>query len=213
MKPSIFAKEDMILLRRPVAVALTSVALAIVVYVSVDFLHQSVNGSYQRARSQFEQVQTSIQQIAQEESTIVEYIGRYREMVQDALFEEEDRLAVLENVQAIRQENRLFPVSVEMQEQASSMLVYAPEEIAPGEPVQLRYSMMEVRFPLLHEADFFRMMESLLGSRGFFMPTTCQLRPTVGTQGYTEVAENVAATCDFVWFTFQINPPEPMYVE
>jgi len=213
MKAPLFSKEDMTLLRAPVLFAVGCAGLAILLYAGSNVLNSTVSSAYTQARGQFEQVQTSIQQIAQEEATIVEYIDRYRDMVDDALFEEEDRLAMLERVQSIRQQLRLFPVQIEMEEQAAKMLSYPLDELTPGEPVQMRLSPMRISFALLHEEDFTGLMTELLNSRGYFLPMACELSSTVGARGYVEVADNLAAECDLVWLSYLVNPPEPVYVE
>lgn len=213
MKAPLFTKDDMTLLRVPVLFALGCAGLAILLYVGSNVLNSSVSNANSRARAQFEQVQTSIQQIAQEEATIVEYIDRYREMVDDALFEEEDRLALLERVQSIRQQLRLFPVEVEMDEQTVQMLSYPADELAPGDPVQIRLSPMRIRFSLLHEEDFTGLITALLNSRGYFLPVACEMSSTVGSQGFVDVEDNLAAECNLVWISYLVNPPEPVYVE
>jgi len=213
MKAPLFSRDDLSLLRAPVFFAVVCASLAILMYAGSKFVNSSVSNAYALARGQFEQVQTSIQQIAQEEGIFVEYIDRYREMLDDALFEEEDRLAILERVQSIRQQLRLFPVEIEMEEQAAVMLSYPSEVLIPGEPVQIRLSPMRISFSLLHEEDFTGLMTELLNSRGYFLPMACELSSTVEARGYVEVADNLAAECDLVWLSYLVNPPEPVYVE
>ncbi len=213
MSATVFSKEDMVLLRKPVMVALASLTFAVVIYLLAGYLNSSARDANNLAQSQYDQVQTSIQQIAQEEATIVEYIDRYREMVDDALFEEEDRLALLERVQFIRRELRLFPVDIEISQQTVHPLTYAPEEITPGEPVNLLLSHTRISLPLLHEDDFAGLMKELLASRGHFIPYLCMLRSTVGQQGYVDVADNLAAECRMYWLTFLVNPPVTVNVE
>jgi hypothetical protein len=112
--------------------------LAGAAYLAVSYFNTSAASRFQNVQSQFVQVQTSIQQIASEEATFVEYIDRYRMMVEDGVFAEEDRLGLLERVQEIRLGGRLYPVTVEIDSQGLSSLAYPPEEILPGQAVDIQ---------------------------------------------------------------------------
>lgn len=213
MTAPLFSKEDMTLLRKPIFLTMISLGFSALLYVTVDYVNGFASTTYNQTRLQFEQVQTSIQQIAEEEATIVEYIDRYRQMVDDALFEEEDRLALLESVQSIRRALRLFTVDIELDQMVGHTLSYPPEEIAPGEPVQLQMSPMRINFALLHEEDLAGLVTELMASRGYYIPVTCQIRSTVGPLGFVEVADNLSAECEFLWLSFLVNPPETVNVE
>ncbi len=213
MSTPIFSKDDVVLLRKPVMVALACVSFSVILYLLVGYLNTAASNANQLAQSQYDQVQTSIQQIAQEEATIIEYIDRYRQMVDDTLFEVEDRLALLERVQTIRSALRLFPIDVEIAQQSSHPLSYAPEEVSPGEPVNLLLSHVRMSLPLLHEEDLTGLLNELLAGRGHFIPYLCMLRSTVSQQGYVAVADNLAAECRFYWLTFQVNPTVAEIVE
>lgn len=136
MKPeSILTPEDLRLLRRPFLILMVSTTVSLLLYLGTGFMNSSATARFQSVQSQFVQVQTSIQQIATEEATFVEYIDRYRMMETDGIFEDEDRLALLEYFQSIRKQARLYPVEIEIGGQGSQLLNYPPEELLPGSPV------------------------------------------------------------------------------
>jgi len=205
-KDVLFSPEDLQLVRRPGAALLICSVLAGAVYLLVDNLNTSAAFRFQTAQSQFVQVQTSIQQIASEEATFVEYIDRYRMMVEDEVFSEEDRLRLLENVQAIRLDGRLYPVTVEVDSQGSSILAYPPEELLPGQPVEIRFSTVSLEFDSLHEEDFTRVMSEFLRGRGLFVPIACLLDSVADDAGYVRVEPNLNVSCELIWFTLNLNP-------
>lgn len=203
---TLFSPEDLQLLRRPALMLFVSVVLAAVVYLGSQYMNTSAAQSFQLAQNQYVQVQTSIQQIASEESTFVEYIDRYRLMVEDGVFEDEDRLALLEFVQAIRQQSRLYPVELFVQGQASQMLAYSPEELLPGSEVQLRFSDVNLSFESLHEDDFANLMTQFLAGRGLFLPTSCQIQKTELESQFDTVSANLTSECNLIWFSLNLNP-------
>jgi hypothetical protein len=205
-KATLFSPEDLVLIRRPAAALMVCVVLAGAVYLIVNYLSTSAVSRFQAAQSQYVQVQTSIQQIASEEATFVEYIDRYRMMVADEVFSDEDRLRLLEGVQEIRLEGRLYPVTVEVGSQDSTMLAYPPEELLPGQPVEIRYSTLSLAFDSLHEEDFTRVISEFLKGSGLFIPTACVLDSVADDVGYIEVEPNLNVICELIWFTLNLNP-------
>jgi len=205
-KENLFSPEDLLLVRRPAYALLICSVLAGAAYLLVNNLNASAAFRFQTAQSQFVQVQTSIQQIASEEATFVEYIDRYRMMVEDEVFSDEDRLRLLENVQALRLDGRLYPVTVEVDSQGSSMLAYPPEELLPGQPVEIRFSTVRLEFDSLHEEDFTHVISEFLKGRGLFLPISCVLDSVADEAGYIDVEPNLSVNCELVWFTLNLNP-------
>jgi hypothetical protein len=204
-KPGLFSPEELTLIRRPVAVLVVCSVLAGVVYLVVNYLHTNAVSQFQSVQSQYVQVQTSIQQIASEEATFVEYIDRYRTMEEDDVFADEDRLRLLESVQEIRLEGRLYPITVQVDSQSSTALAYPPDELLPGPPVQMRFSTVSLEFSSLHEDDFVRVMTEFLQGPGLFVPITCLLDSVVD-EGFVKVEPNLNVSCELIWFTLSLNP-------
>lgn len=203
---NLFSPDDLALLRRPTSILVVALVVAVVSYLVVSYLNTNATNRYQFSQNQFVQIQTSIQQIASEETTFVEYIDRYRMMVEDEVFAEEDRLSLLESVQAIRREGRLFPVTVDIESQGSSMLQYSPAELVPGQPVELRFSTVKLEFDSLHEDDFTHLVSEFLSGLGLFVPIACLLDSDAGDEGFEELGPNLNAVCEFIWFTLNLNP-------
>lgn len=205
-KPGLYSPEDLKLIHRPALVMLVCSVLAGAAYLAVSYFNTSAASRFQNVQSQFVQVQTSIQQIASEEATFVEYIDRYRMMVEDGVFAEEDRLGLLERVQEIRLGGRLYPVTVEIDSQGLSSLAYPPEEILPGQAVDIRFSTVSLEFDSLHEEDFARVLTEFLRSRGLFVPTYCLLDSVNDGASFVNVEPNLNVSCELIWFTLDLNP-------
>jgi len=204
----LFNKDDVAVLRRPVLACIVAGLVSAGVFFGVTFLSRSADAAYAQAQAQYDQVQTAIQQIATEEATIVRYLDRYREMVADGIFLEEDRLLLLERVQDLRRRMRLFPVTVDVGEQGSQMLTYPPEEVLPGDPVSLQFSRMGLEFAAVHEDDFINVIDELLRAPGLFQPVNCQLLTTGDSGDFGELTENLEVECELDWYTFNLTPPE-----
>jgi hypothetical protein len=205
-KPTLFSPEDLTLIRRPAAVLIVCSVIAAVAYLAVNYLNTSAVSRFQSVQSQYVQVQTSIQQIASEEATFVEYIDRYRMMEGDQVFADEDRLRLLESVQEIRLEGRLYPVTVEVDSQSGTALSYPADELLPGQPVELRYSTVSLEFSSLHEEDFARVITEFLRGPGLFLPIACLLDSVTDDEGFVKVEPNMNVSCELIWFTLNLNP-------
>jgi hypothetical protein len=207
-KQPMFSKDDLALLRRPALACAVAAGVSAAMFFGIGYMSSSANAAYARAQSQYQQVQSSIQQIATEESTIVRYLGRFREMQADGVFEEEDRLRLLERVQDLRSRMRLFPISVEVGEQGNQILTYPPEELLPGDPVALQFSRARLEFAAVHESDFANVIEELLSAPGLFQPVSCQLLASGAAEDFSELGENLDVDCELDWYTFNLSPPE-----
>ncbi len=210
---ALFNKEDLTLLRRPALACFIATVVAAGVYFGVTYFSSSASAAFARARAQYDQVQTAIQQIATEESTIVRYLGRFREMEGDGVFLEEDRLRLLERVQDLRRRMRLFPITVEVAEQGRQSLSYPPEELLPGDPVDLQFSRARLEFAAVHEGDFAHVIEDLLQAPGLFLPVSCQLLATGAAADFSTLDENIDVECELDWYTFNLTPPQEVPVE
>ncbi len=207
---NLFAPDDLVLMHRPAAVLGVCVILVLAIYLAVKSLNAAASLRSQTAQAQYTQLQDSIQQIASEEATFVEYIDRYRIMEQNQVFAEEDRLALVEFVQNIRQQSRFFPVQIEIGEQGSEVLAYPPEELLPGQPVELRFSNISMDFSALHEGDFAGLMSKFIRANGLIVPIECNLTSVLDEgQGFVDVAPNLEASCELLWFTMNLNPGVP----
>lgn len=205
---NLFDKQDLFSLKWRILTAVLSLAIAAGIYYAADFLNADMTIAVRVARSNLQNARTSVDQIEQEEATIIEYIGRYQGLDADGIVSPEDRLILLETITNIRDNNDLFPITLNIGEQASLALLYDPAETSPGGPINLKSTELELSLPLLHEGDLTSLLDELLNSPGLFLPQECTMRlnnPAI--TNYIMLGQHQTATCSLLWFTFDVNPP------
>jgi hypothetical protein len=202
------SKSDLMLLRNPVISFLVLSILALVTYVSATRLQQLANDNLSAARVYFDQVSSSVTQIAQEEETIIRYIDRYIQIDTDGVVSAPDRLQFLERMDSIRESLQLYALDLEMGEQISYVMPYPPQDPLPGEPVTVNQTSIDLELPLLHEGDLVRMLDQLLSMPGLFLPTQCLITlDSISTDNFTQLRENLVSRCRVNWFSFELTPP------
>jgi Asp-tRNA(Asn)/Glu-tRNA(Gln) amidotransferase C subunit len=202
------SKSDLMLLRNPVISFLVLSILALVTYVSATRLQQLANDNLSAARVYFDQVSSSVTQIAQEAETIIRYIDRYIQIDTDGVVSAPDRLQFLERMDSIRESLQLYALDLEMGEQISYVMPYPPQDPLPGEPVTVNQTSIDLELPLLHEGDLVRMLDQLLSMPGLFLPTQCLITlDSISTDNFTQLRENLISRCRVNWFSFELTPP------
>lgn len=205
---NLFDRQDILSLKWRILTAVFSLSIAVGIYYVADYLNTDMTRAVRTARANLQNARTSVDQIEQEEATIIEYIGRYQELDADGIVRPEDRLILLERITEIRDNNDLFPISLNIGEQSSLALLYDPAEPSPGGPIRLNTTELELSLPLLHEEDLSSLLRELLSSPGLFLPQECIVRlnnPSITS--YIMLGQHQTATCNLLWFTFDVNPP------
>lgn len=204
----LFNKEDLLNLKWKILLAIFSICLAGGIYYGADIVNTDMNNSLRTARAELQRAQTDIDQIEEEEATIIEYIGRYQDLTDAGIVNNEDRLQLLEMFAQIRENNDLFPISVNIGEQSSLRLLYDQFEPDPGGPIDLNVTSLELSLPLLHENDLTHLLDELLSSPGLYLPEECSvgLRNPNATN-FIVLGQHLEANCDLLWFTFDVSPP------
>lgn len=202
------SNTDLMLLRNSAIsfVLLTTVAIAI--YISASGMQRTANDNLSTARVYFDQVSTSVTQIAQEEETIIRYIDRYIQLDADGIVADQDRLSFLERMTNIRETLQLYAMGISMGEQINYVVPYPPEDPLPGQPLTLHQTPINLELSLLHEGDLIRMFDRLLSLPGMFQPTECMVDlDSSSAQGMTQLRENLTSRCRINWYSFDLTPP------
>lgn len=205
----LFDKQDIFSLKWRILTAVVSLSIAIGIYFAASYLNTEMSRSVRSAQANLQNARNSVDQIEQEEATIIEYIGRYQELDSDGIVSPEDRLVLLERITQIRDNNDLFPISLNIGEQSSLRLIYDPTESSPGGPINLNATELEISLPLLHEGDLTNLLGELLGSPGLFLTRECEMslnNPSI--TNYIMLGQHQSASCNLLWFTFDLNPPQ-----
>tara|TARA_R110000772_G_scaffold29023_8_gene72849 strand:+ start:251 stop:895 length:645 start_codon:yes stop_codon:yes gene_type:complete len=205
---SLFNKQDYFALKWKILTALLCLSIAVAIYLIANFINEDMNRAVNIARSELQNARTSVDQIELEEATIIEYIERYQDLEIEGIVNDEDRLLFLELITEIRENYDLFPISINIGEQSTLRLLYDPAEREPGGPINLNATELEISLPLLHENDLTRLLDALLSSPGLFLTRECSIKllnPAI--TNFIVLGQHQTATCDLLWFTFDIDPP------
>ncbi len=152
-------------------------------------------------------VSGQVREIERAEEIIINNIDRYNRMVEDTVMDEEDRVALLEDVRKIREEHQLFPITVELFEQERLELSYGPEVETPDEQLSLRLSRIQVLLPLLHEADLQRFLNDFTGGGRLVLTNQCEINQTASVNDIgLQPLQHQMASCEFLWFTMRREP-------
>lgn len=203
-----FPSRDLMLIRWPLLTLLVGVLVAVVAATWIEDLHQRTTTELNNAQRELRETRRSVDQIETEEATLRRYIDRFEQLSQRGVVSAEDRLGLLETVARVREQYHLFPVNISIGEQSRMQVEYPPDEAEPGGPVELRYSVVELSLPLLHEEDLLRLLASLQEAPGLFQISSCQLRRAGVERQYHYLAQHFNADCDLFWYTFS-RSPEP----
>ena len=205
----LFTKQDILGLKWKILLAVLCLMLAGGIYYYADIMNTQMARNLQIARGNLQLARTNIDQIEDEEATIIEYIGRYQELETDGVVNPEDRLQLIERITEIREDNDLFPISVNIGEQLSMELLYDQFEQDPGGPININSTTLELSLPLLHENDLTRLLDGLLNTPGLYMPQECIISlSNPNATNFIVLAQHQRANCVVSWFTFNVNPPQ-----
>lgn len=203
-----FKKADYWLIKWPLLSLLLGLCLVSGLYLGLNSLDTAAAAELRQARNELNEVRDSVAKIEEEESTIIEYIGRYEQLAEDGVVAEEDRLEFQETMAELRTEFSLFPVTLSFAVQTALPLEYSDDVDDPGRPIILHSSLVDISMPLLHEDDLSRLLSALLARPGLLQPLTCSLsanrRPTAG---YIYLSQHFEAACSLQWYTLLL-PPE-----
>jgi len=204
MTLSEFRKEDYLGLVWYFALLAVCLALVGVIYYGVSTLDATATRELNVARGDLSNAQASLEQIQQEEVAISSYIAPYLALA-DGAASGTDRLEMQETFAQIRSRFSLFPINLDIQQESSYTLPYAPEIARPGGPVNLLISKIDTAVPLLHENDLANYLEAVVAAPSLVFPTNCTLTAsTRDRQAFLRLGQHLQASCSFLWYSFQV---------
>ena len=207
---SILNKDDYLDIKGQIAFAIIGIILAAGIYLGAESLSADSLLDLRVAQSEFDVSRSRVELIEEEESRVIEYIERYKVLEGEGAVKDEDRLLMHELIAQIRAEHNLFPVALNMAEQATQNLSYPPELRDPGDPVALRSSIIKLTLPLLHEEDLTRLLNGLLDSPGLFQTKQCNItQQSQNLRNFVVLSQHFAASCEILWYSFDLEPPPP----
>lgn len=202
----LFTRKDLLSLKWRFLIAFICLLVAPSLFFGMQYIDIEINNSLQRAQADLRNARSQIEQIEQEEATIIAYIDRYQELLEEGVVLPEDRLQFLEVFAEIRETYDLFPIALKVPEQSNIRLLYPPGE--SGGIVNLNSTEVEINIALLHEQDLSRLLQSLLlESPGLFQVKECQITlNNANATNFLFLGQHQRATCNILWYTFDISP-------
>jgi hypothetical protein len=202
-----YHKDDLLLIKGHILAFVLCLLLIGGIFWTVRYIDNSAEAELQQARSQIDSVRSSMDRIQSAEEVAKQYIDQYQRLQMNGVVGEEDRLHLLELLSQIRAEHQLFPVSINIHEQAELALPSENNADGSGQPVKLRSSVLDISFPLLHEEDLSRLLGELLRSSWFLQPASCQIdNNNKGNTTYYYLGKHFSASCSLYWYTFNVAP-------
>jgi len=201
-------KEDLAWLKWWLVLLAICLSIAIGGYWSALYYRGELRQLEFGTRSNFDILLQEVTQIEESEQIIVENIDRFNSLAANGLLDEEDRVSLLEDIQRIRDNFRLFPIDVEIREQTSRTLDYEEGVEFPEEFISVRSSTIAVRLPLLHEEDLTRFLNAFLGAGRLMVTTSCTITDSaISPEDELEIVAHQIASCSFIWYTFRRELP------
>ncbi len=202
-------RQDRALLKTPAILLAIAALCGAFLTAGPIYFRNSQHSALQTARTDRETRATVLQQVEDEKKTIERNINQYRK-IEAELIGEENRLALIEAVNQTRERHKLFPVQIEIEPQRPAIekpkvpgLESTPADAATG--LNMKASRIKITLPLLHEEDLGIFLNELKQHIGLFVVEACSIRRTGSTltAGKAELTENLSASCQVLWLTFQ----------
>jgi hypothetical protein len=147
-----------------------------------------------------------------EEATVIRYIDQFERIRRDGIYGDPNRLLLLERLNALRQQQRLYPISIQIGEPVELNIVYPPEDPLPGDPVYLKSSQLSLAADILHEGDLLRILSVLAESSFLLQPVRCSLAPTnIGQSSFDSVTSNFQTRCEVRWYNLELRTSAEEY--
>ena len=132
-----------------------------------------------------------------EKDLIVRYLGSYQQLQKRGFAGDEQRINWLDALRVTNQQAELFGVDYDIGTQKPYPFAAS---LNPGQ-VQLRESVMKLRFRLLHEEDLLRFLDLLSRQgAGIYTVDQCTLK-RLDTRGVIRYQPNLTAECELAWIT------------
>ena len=201
-----YNKEDLLLIKVRLLIFVMCVILAGGIFWGTRYIENSAVKELQQTRNEMDNVRSAIATIQADEVTVKNYIDTYRSLQTKGVVGTEDRLQLLELLAQIRTQHELFPVNLNIGQQAELNLAYQNTAGSTGQSVKLRSSVLEISFALLHEEDLSRFLDDILGDSQFLQPAACQLSANnVSNTNYYFLDKHFTASCSLYWYTFNVS--------
>jgi len=186
----------------PLILLSVSVLISAGIYIFVQSVSVQAAARAEVLSEQLNGLHNSIADIAQEESTIVQFIDQYQVIVDSGRLLAEDRLQLLQTLDNLRIEMGLENMSVGIDnQQRTDLRNHFSLHDAPR-PFYLTSSQLNLKFSLLHEQDLIRFLSALQQASSLSIVDQCTLTESADQAG---TLARFAAECKITWITFDVE--------
>lgn len=196
-------RKDLLPLRWPLA---TFAAVVLAAVVLIDYS----GDKYALQRQRVDQANAQVAEASQryydsdlEKETITRYLPQYRELQQRGFIGSENRINWIDALRIADQQAGGFGVQYQLSAQGPYKGLLSGDPIA----TRLRRSTMDIRFGVVHEAQFLAFLDALESQgAGMYALRACSLEPVHKDQPRPRT-QNLTARCAIDWVTL-IPPSE-----
>lgn len=194
-------QADLHAIRTPSLVLAVMLAVAAAAVYYTDRLVVGARQQLTQQEAQLREARIRLQKSGEEKDVIVRYLGAYQQLQRRGFVGEEQRINWLDGLRLTNQQADLFGVDYEIGVQKP----YAhAADLNPGQ-IQLKESVMKLRFRLLHEEDLMRFLGILARQgAGIYTVDQCFMR-RLDHGGVIRYQPNVSAECELAWITAQVG--------
>jgi hypothetical protein len=158
-------RSDLRRLKWPIAGASVLVIVGAGCLMASDHFLSEARKAADAAKSQREQAQKRVEQVAEEERDIRSNLVYYNKMVQRGMASQENRLDLIDTIAQIKNQRRLYEIRYSIEPQKP--LDYAG--IRHSGAIDLVTSRMKLEMQLLHEGDLLDFLDDLTASNKAFI--------------------------------------------
>jgi len=196
----IISREGMRLLRTPWILLAASIAAAAVLIGGTQVYLQKEQRDARGSERRLQEARSRVDNIRRERDNLEESAAIYRSLIARGLMQPERRLDLVELMNSLRTQYRIFSVDYEMSPQRA--LPLSGSRSFPS--VEILASRVTVRVRALHEGDVLGFIQAIGDSRQGFHPIDRCLMKRIDSASATDAVQpRVEAECALEWITMK----------
>lgn len=197
-----FVKDDFPLIRKAFIVLIASLLLSAALVGAGRTLRLKQQDDMTQAQVQRNDANNKLRQAENDKQEIQDYQPRFVTLRERGFVGEERRLDWMEQIQHIRENRKLLPITYEI---STRQVFQVGPEVTLGN-LELRGSKMKLQMGLLHEGDLLNFLDDLK-HKGFYTVQECKVKRAGAEPESAHLP--LAAECVIYWLTLGERPGTP----
>ncbi len=195
-----FPKEDFPLIRTAVILLATAVFLSVLGIAGSVYIENLMQKNKAEDQQRLEQSRVQLDQVRVEEEEIRLYHDKYLKLLDQGIFDKEDRLYWIEHINQIKENRKLFELDYRI---GAQQAIQADPGIPPGN-FTLYGSTLNLGFTLLHEEDLLNALNDFKkNTKRIGLLRECSLTRTSESAASNAIAPHLKAECTLVWLSLK----------